>query len=164
MSWLLIMDRIKRLMTMLRHGYAFCITGLCEGNSLASGRFPLQRGQLWSALVFSLLLAEQAVEQMANLPLIWNAMTLVCRHYNVTYNYPWKLHQSWGSIIEIWYELIVQGECYFCINMLCGWSVSHLIDIRIPMKLLMWPGHLQLVCSQHNLLRLFFLEKEYQPL
>ena len=51
---------------------------LCEGKPLVKGRFPswmTSKAELWC---FSVLSAEQAVEQTAGLPKIWDAMSLWC--------------------------------------------------------------------------------------
>ena len=74
-------------MMMSRHGSTFRITGPLWGESTGNwwgwlfvrgttrviGGFPLQMARMW-ALMFSLLLAEQAFDQIGQLPVIWAVM------------------------------------------------------------------------------------------
>ena len=52
---------------------------------------PLTKSQQCGALMFSLLLISIALEQVAELPLVWDAITLMWRHTNKVI----KLHWQW---------------------------------------------------------------------
>ena len=65
------------------HGNIFHITGPLWWESSSSLVFFCTKGQWRGALMFSLLIAEEAVEQTAKLLVIWDTMMFMWHHSNV---------------------------------------------------------------------------------
>ena len=78
--------KITSYMTTSRYGNAFRITGLWWGKSSGHLRIPLTKDQQCLRLTSLCCLSEQAVEQTVQLTMIWDAITLMWGHCNVTFD------------------------------------------------------------------------------
>ena len=66
------------------HKNAFCTTDLLWGESTAHRMIPLTKGPVMRSVdTFFVVSPEQIIEQVVDIPVIWDAMNLLWRYCNV---------------------------------------------------------------------------------
>ena len=76
----------KTINTASWHGNIFRSTGTLAGNSPVTGRFPSQGPAMKNVDVFFSYQTEQTVEQTVEVPIIWDTMTTIWRHFDISGN------------------------------------------------------------------------------
>ena len=129
------------------HGNTCHIIGLLCGESTGHQWIPHKMSKWCGALVFSLFLFEQYVEQTVKLPVVWDIMMLMWHHCTVKRSVAWsllnilRLKQNGRNFADNIFTLILLiKDCWIFIQISLEFIPKGPIDIVPAMvQIINWP-------------------------